>query len=77
MDEHTNNMLQGMLEAIVTITEKHKVEPEWENPTSKNKDARGEIECPACKGKLHYSIASYNGHIWGKCETEKCLEWMM
>lgn len=35
------------------------------------------IECPKCKGDLRYSIAKLNGHIWGKCETEGCLQWMM
>lgn len=37
---------------------------------------RGSVECPACKGKLHYSVAAYNGHLWGKCETPECLSWM-
>jgi hypothetical protein len=37
---------------------------------------RGEVECPACKGRLHYSVASVNGHLWGKCETPECLSWM-
>ena len=45
-------------------------------------DAKGErgiegtIECPACKGTLHYSIAGTNGHMWGRCETKDCLTWM-
>ena len=34
------------------------------------------IECPACKGKLHLSQASYNGHVHGQCETEGCVSWM-
>lgn len=34
----------------------------------------GKIECPSCKGDLHYTKASTNGHIWAKC---KCgLGWM-
>jgi len=36
----------------------------------------GETECPACDGKLHYSVAGCNGHTHGKCETEGCLSWM-
>lgn len=36
----------------------------------------GEIECPACKGRLKYSVAGYNGHLWGACATEGCLRWM-
>lgn len=35
----------------------------------------GVIECPVCKGRLHWSIAS-NGHCHGKCETPDCVSWM-
>lgn len=38
---------------------------------------KGQIKCPKCGGELNYSIASTNGHIWGKCLTKDCLEWMM
>ena len=34
------------------------------------------VECPVCKGKLHLSHAAVNGHVWGKCETAGCVEWM-
>lgn len=68
--------LTGMRNAIVAITEKHKVEAEWESPTGKNKPAKGTIECPICDGILHYSISGFNGHIWGRCETKDCLAWM-
>lgn len=34
------------------------------------------IECPACKGRLHLSQSSYNGHVHGNCETEGCVRWM-
>jgi hypothetical protein len=34
------------------------------------------IECPACLGRLHLSIARRNSHIHGKCETPGCVEWM-
>jgi hypothetical protein len=34
------------------------------------------IECPACKGRLHLSIAGRNSHIHGKCATPGCVEWM-
>lgn len=37
----------------------------------------GEIQCPACLGRLRYSIAHSNGHVWGKCLTDGCLQWMM
>lgn len=38
---------------------------------------RGSIICPECGGKLNYSRAKSNGHVWGKCETPNCLSWMM
>lgn len=34
------------------------------------------VECPACGGRLHLSIAAYNGHVHGKCETAGCVSWM-
>lgn len=38
---------------------------------------RGHIVCPVCKtGELHYSVAGYNGHLHGRCSTEKCVQWM-
>jgi hypothetical protein len=37
---------------------------------------QGVETCPACGGKLHLSHSGYNGHVWGKCETEGCLSWM-
>lgn len=42
----------------------------------KGKGAKGVVECPACGGKLHFTHAACNGHVWGKCETDKCLSWM-
>lgn len=34
------------------------------------------VECPGCKGRLHLSISSYNGHVHGRCETDGCVAWM-
>lgn len=34
------------------------------------------IECPICKGRLHLSQSSYNGHVHGCCETKDCVSWM-
>lgn len=34
------------------------------------------IECPACKGRLHYSRAGYSGHIHAQCETKDCVSFM-
>ena len=40
------------------------------------KGINGEIECPNCKGKLKFSIASYNGHIHARCSTDDCVSFM-
>lgn len=42
----------------------------------KFKHKKGYIKCPKCGKKLYYTKSDYNGHIWGKCETDKCLSWM-
>lgn len=34
------------------------------------------VECPACKGKLHLSQSSYNGHIRARCETDGCVNFI-
>lgn len=41
------------------------------------KKESGTIVCPACKGKMHYTVSSYNGHIWAGCENEKCFRFAM
>lgn len=42
----------------------------------KGQSWRGTIDCPVCDGRLHISIAGYNGHMHGRCETAGCLSWM-
>lgn len=42
----------------------------------KGKDWQGIELCPVCNGNLHLSHAAFNGHVWGRCETENCLNWM-
>jgi hypothetical protein len=42
----------------------------------KGKNWKGIEKCPVCEGKLHMTHSSYNGHVWGKCETENCLNWL-
>lgn len=42
---------------------------------NKRRCIRETIPCPVCKGDLVYSVAS-NGHMWGKCRTEGCVEWI-
>lgn len=36
----------------------------------------GAVKCPNCGGEIAYSVASFNGHIWGKCSTVGCVAWM-
>ena len=37
----------------------------------------GEVGCPVCStGTIKYSVASVNGHMWGKCSTAGCVAWM-
>lgn len=39
--------------------------------------AEGTVACEACgTGQIHLSMASYNGHVWGKCTTADCVSWM-
>ena len=35
----------------------------------------GFINCPKCNNKLYYAKHP-NNHIWGKCETKNCLNWV-
>jgi hypothetical protein len=37
---------------------------------------KGVKPCPVCGGNLHLTHASYNGHVWGQCETKGCLSWI-
>lgn len=59
------------MEAVMSVVN------EWRKGWRKKGDpAKQEIiECPACKGRLHLSQSSYNGHVWGKCETAGCVNW--
>lgn len=36
----------------------------------------GEIACPICDGRLRYSVAGVNGHMWARCDTAGCVSWM-
>ena len=65
MDAHFEKVLLGL-----------KVAAEWRVKPKPKQDRRGVVECPACKGKLHLSQSSYNGHVHGNCETTGCVSWM-
>lgn len=64
---------QGVVERIeFMITAKRRIRQQKEADHCRG----GIIECPKCSGKLHYSIASSNGHVHARCETPHCLAWM-
>jgi len=70
----------------MTPEETTAIEREWEERLNvikitflkiqQKKQKQGVIDCPQCGKKLQYSISSYNGHIWMKCETQGCLNMM-
>lgn len=53
-----------------------KVASTWRVKPKPDHDRSEVIECPVCKGRLHLSQSSLNGHCHGKCETEGCVAWM-
>ena len=53
-----------------------KVASAWRVKPKPPEDRFDVLECPVCKGRLHVSQSSYNGHIHGKCETQDCVSWM-
>lgn len=69
-------------EARADSIEKHLRQMELVDPVVRewrNKQPIGKaevIECPACKGLLHLSQSSYNGHVHGRCETPGCVRWL-
>lgn len=34
------------------------------------------LVCPICAGTLRYAVASVNGHVHARCETDGCVSWM-
>lgn len=37
----------------------------------------GTIACPCCKtGKVNFTVASSNGHVWAACTTPDCAAWV-
>ncbi len=53
-----------------------KVASEWRVRPKPALDRAACLECPVCKGRLHLTQSSYNGHVHGKCETPGCVAWM-
>lgn len=55
---------------VMPVISKWRVKPKPET------DRAEVIECPKCKGRLHLTQSSYNGHVSGSCETKECVQWM-
>ena len=73
--EHAEARAVSMEKAIHRLTVVMPVVKKWRSPKPyENKN--GVITCPVCGGKLHLSQSAYNGHVWGKCETDHCVGWM-
>lgn len=72
-EKEMNQRFGNTMIAIGQIAEKHGIKPGGKP----DKMIVGTIECPSCKGTLSYRISPINGHIWGRCKTKKCLQWMM
>lgn len=48
----------------------------WRVKPKPAQDRQEVVRCPICKGRLHLSQSSHNGHVHGKCETKGCVSWM-
>lgn len=70
--EHQEEAERSFQKTIAAL----KVAAEWRVKPKPAHERREVVECPVCKGRLHLSQSAYNGHVHGKCETPKCVEWM-
>lgn len=64
----------GIERSLAMLTKVMPIIGEWRNKKPIGKQEV--IECPVCKGKLHLSQASYNGHIRACCETKDCVNFI-
>lgn len=67
--EASDSHMAGVMAAV-------RIAGAWRVRPKPDADRREVVECPACKGRLHLSQSSYNGHVSGKCETDGCVSWM-
>lgn len=73
MGEKRADDIEEMLERMAIVMP---VVSKWRTKPKPKQDRFEVIECPKCKGKLHLSQSSYNGHVHGSCETSGCVSWM-
>lgn len=64
-DKKSNIEIHRRLNLVIPLMSKLKTD-------YKDMNNRGIVECPICKGRMAFSIASCNGHVWLACETQGC-----
>lgn len=74
--EHAEKRADGIAEMLERMEVVMPVVSKWRIKPKPDRDRREVIECPKCKGRLHLSQSSYNGHVHGHCETKDCVSWM-
>jgi len=78
--EPTNEQVEADRQEDEAMFKRHvvalQVSSKWRVKPKPATDRHEVVECPICKGRLHLSQSSYNGHVHGKCETEGCVSWM-
>lgn len=72
MEDHAKHMMEAIRRCI---EDSNNCGFELFDPDDRE-DMTGEVLCPACGNTIKYSRSGYNGHVWGTCETEGCLQWM-
>lgn len=75
--EHAEKRADAIEAAMERMTIVMPVVNDWRTWTETNRVSKQDvIECPKCKGRLHLSQSSYNGHVRGQCETNNCVSWI-
>lgn len=74
--EHAEARADAIQESMERMEIVMPVVSKWRLKPKPDKDRREVIECPKCKGRLHLSQSSYNGHVHGHCDTPECVSWM-
>jgi hypothetical protein len=65
-DEEAEGRIAGVISAFAAV----------KAHVGKQRGISGDIECPVCQGRLHFSVAKVNGHVWASCATEGCVRFM-
>lgn len=74
--EHAEKRADAMEAAMRDMMIVDPVVYAWRTKPKPARDRLEVIECPVCKGKLHLSQSSYNGHVHAHCETPECVSFM-